>query len=612
MQAMLEDTRENLQNFVEAATTNNDSFAAAGEAWGRAAMKLWMKGAGGAKAMSIVGNLFRYPLNWVGAWGMLGTNGNVDPRTWGRGLKDAVDIIRYARNPELGLGGAATAVKYRVVDSATVGDLKLLDQGKLERVIKEMSGKGPGPFMRFVRAGVLTGREGYAMMDVWSKIANFHHEADALRAIYKAEGLKKTDDEIYREASDIANQTNISYVRAAPFIKSIERAGFSQFGPYLYEAHRATLANVYVGVRDLYRAATLTNPKAKALATAHGTARIVGAMGYMGAAYAASQFLAGMWGDDEEDKRALLPEYARNMDFVPVGKDKDGYPILFAMSNVDPVGPLTDLLRAARLGEDPIEAVWNQFKENYIAPAIGTKLVDAATLSINEATGWRLPQIDGRPRKPLLQQWTPKGWQATAGQMENPDVARAWANLLETRYFPGTVRAWSDGNPIAADGSLDGTVFNIARGMGARGVRYNPEVGVTSAGFAYKDSLDKLRTNLKGFIENADTLSEQELTSRVLELQQQELEAARALRQAYRGSVAIGIGEEEFIKWATKAKVSKKALNGIVTGDYESQVVSEDSLKAGAQREMRGKSKSEQEKIKAKWDAAWEILQGVQ
>ena len=249
-----------------------------------------MKGAGGAKAASIVGNLFRYPLNALGAYGMLGTNGNIDPRTWAQGMKDAGRIIRYAYDPGAGLTPtAAAAVKYRVVDSATVGDLKLLDRGKVERVIKEMSGKSPGWLARNARKLGLGAREVYAMMDVWSKIANFHFESNALRAIYEAEGVKKTDDEIYREASDIVNQTNISYQRAAPFIKAVERAGITQFGPYLYEAHRATLANLYVGAQEIYRAKDFTNPKAQAMMAARGTARLVGTGGFMTATYMLSR-----------------------------------------------------------------------------------------------------------------------------------------------------------------------------------------------------------------------------------------------------------------------------------------------------------------------------------
>lgn len=613
MEAMIGDTRESLQNFTEAAIHNDGAYEGLGRAVGNAVVKAWMKGAGGAKAASIVGNLFRYPLNALGAYGMLGTNGNIDPRTWAQGMKDAGRIIRYAYDPGAGLTPtAAAAVKYRVVDSATVGDLKLLDRGKVERVIKEMSGKSPGWLARNARKLGLGAREVYAMMDVWSKIANFHFEVNALRAIYAAEGAKKTDDEIYREASDIVNQTNISYQRAAPFIKAVERAGITQFGPYLYEAHRATLANLYVGTQEIYRAKDFTNPKAKALMAARGTARIVGTGGFMTATYLLSRMAAGLFGDNEEEKRALLPEYSRNMDFVQVGTDSEGKPILYAASNLDPVGPLTDLIRAARRGEQPLEAVWDQFKESYIAPALGPKLYDAGARTANEYLGWGLPTLDNRPRKPLIAQWSPGGWSATAGQMDNPDVARAWANLVETRYLPGTARAWSDNNPIAADGSVSGTAYNIARALGARGVHYDPQRGATNAGFEYKAQLDDLRSNLKNYIDNADGVTVEALTGRVLELRQRELEAANNLYKAYRGAVSVGMTDADFAAAAKQAKVSATALNSVMSGDYTSQVISEDSIKAGAEREMRGKSQAEQEKIQAKWNTAWDILQQLQ
>ena len=545
---------------------------------------------------------------------MLGTNGNIDPRTWAQGMKDAGRIIRYAYDPGAGLTPtAAAAVKYRVVDSATVGDLKLLDRGKVERVIKEMSGKSPGWLARNARKLGLGAREVYAMMDVWSKIANFHFEVNALRAIYAAEGVKKTDDEIYREASDIVNQTNISYQRVAPFIKAVERAGITQFGPYLYEAHRATLANLYVGAQEIYRAKDFTNPKAQAMMAARGTARLVGTGGFMTATYLLSRMAAGLFGDNEEEKRALLPEYSRNMDFVQVGTDADGKPILYAASNLDPVGPLTDLIRAARRGEQPLEAVWDQFKENYIAPAIGAKLWDATMLTINEATGSELPTIDNRPRKPLIAQWSPGGWSATAGQMDNPDVARAWANLVETRYLPGTARAWSDSNPIAADGSVSGTAYNVARALGARGVRYDPQRGATNAGFEYKAQLDDLRSNLKNYIDNADGVTAEALTGRVLELRQRELEAANNFHRAYRGARSVGMSDEDFSKAAKVADVSQTALGGIMSGDYLSQVVSEKSIQSGAEREMRGATnQAERDKILAKWNTAWDILQQLE
>src|SRR5690606_21202988 len=123
-------------------------------------------------------------------------------------------------------------------------------------------------FMRKAREIGMAGRELYAMMDVWSKIANFHAEADFLRALYKAEGLSKTDDEIYREASDIVNNTNMSYSRTMPFVKMIERGGITQYAPYLYEAHRVIFSNLLQSAKEARDAAKMSNPKAAAMLAA--------------------------------------------------------------------------------------------------------------------------------------------------------------------------------------------------------------------------------------------------------------------------------------------------------------------------------------------------------
>ena len=98
----------------------------------------------------------------------------------------------------------------------------------------------------------------------------------------------------------------------------------------------------------------------------------------------------------------------------------------------------------------------------------------------------------------------------------------------------------------------------------------------------------------------------------MLELRQRELEAANNLYKAYRGAVSVGMTDADFAAAAKQAKVSATALNSVMSGDYTSQVISEDSIKAGAEREMRGKSQAEQEKIQAKWNTAWDILQQLQ
>ena len=604
LRAMIQDTSESLMNFTEAAITNSRNGEAAIENLARGAARVWMKGASGAKAVNILGNVFRYPLNFAGSVIMLGINGNLNVKSWGRGLSDAIDIIRYAHNPAAGLGGAVLAAKYRVVDSATVGDLKLLDLGKMEQVVREMSGKGPGAFLRRARQAGMAGRELYAMMDVWSKIANFHAEADFLRELYKAEGLTKTDDEIYREASDIVNNTNMSYSRTAPFIKMLERGGITQYAPYLYEAHRVIFSNLLQSAKEARDTTKMSNPKAAAMLAARSLARFSGTTGTLAAIGYASHVLAGMWGDDEEDKRALLPEYARVMDFINVGKDEEGKPVLYAVSNLDPLGPATDLYRAARTSDRPMEALWEQFKENYIAPSLGGAVWDvfARTTGLVEPTS-------SRPRKPLLQQWSPDGWSAVVGVTGKEDALAAIVNAVETRYLPGTARAWSDSNPKAVGTDIDSVAWNISRALGARGVRYDPEVGAKDAFFKYDATMKEARRALASYVENTTNPSAEEITKRLLALRQDERQAWDQIARTYRGMIAIGMDEAEAYAKLKEAGIPKAVLRQIENEEFSSLVVSRQSLKNAAKIQIgKAKTQADREKLEEKWNTAMEIL----
>lgn len=608
MVAMIGDTTEQLQNFTDAMITGHQNFDGVWNTMGRMAANGWMRAASGAKAVNIVGNLWRYPLNLAGSFAMLGVNGNLNVGSYGKGLKDSVDIIRYSAKPSSGLGGADIASKYRVVDSATVGDLKNLDVGKIEQIVREMSGKSPGTFMRKARELGMAGKELYAMMDVWSKLANFHGEVDFLRSMYKSEGVTKTDDEIYREASAVVNNTNMSYSRTLPFLKALERGGVTQYGPYLYEAHRVVAANLYQGLLEVKRAADLNNPAAQAKMAARGLARMTGTAGVLVMLGALSHFAAGMWGDDEEDRRALLPEYARVMDFLPVGKDSEGRPIIYGVSNADPLGPITDLYRAARISDKPTEALWKQFKENYIAPALGGALWDAAA----HTTGV-IPATSPRPRKPLVAQWFPEGWSSTMGTVGNEDAWNSVASLIETRYMPGTPRAWSDSNPIAVGGGSDDVVYNTMRGLGARALRYDPEVGTRDASFGYDDTIKNLRRDLVAYVENTTNPSTEEVTSRLLDMRKEERKAWEQLAKTRRGMLSLGMTDAEADAALKEAKVPTEVVTQLGNEEYVSRVINQNSISSAAKTQIRkAKTEADKEKLQDKWESSWEILSELQ
>jgi hypothetical protein len=608
MVAMIGDTTEQLQNFTDAMITGHQNFDGVWNTMGRMAANGWMRAASGAKAVNIVGNLWRYPLNLAGSFAMLGVNGNLNVGSYAKGLKDSVDIIRYSAKPSSGLGGADIASKYRVVDSATVGDLKNLDVGKIEQIVREMSGKSPGTFMRKARELGMAGKELYAMMDVWSKLANFHGEVDFLRSMYKSEGLTKTDDEIYREASAVVNNTNMSYSRTLPFLKALERGGVTQYGPYLYEAHRVVAANLYQGLLEVKRAADLNNPAAQAKMAARGLARMTGTAGVLAMLGALSHFAAGMWGDDEEDRRALLPEYARVMDFLPVGKDSEGRPIIYGVSNADPLGPITDLYRAARISDKPTEALWKQFKENYIAPALGGALWDAAA----HTTGV-IPATSPRPRKPLVAQWFPEGWSSAMSTVGNEDAWNSVASLIETRYMPGTPRAWSDSNPIAVGGGSDDVVYNTMRGLGARALRYDPEVGTRDASFGYDDTIKNLRRDLAAYVENTTNPSAEEVTSRLLDMRKEERKAWEQLAKTRRGMLSLGMTDAEADAALKEAKVPTEVITQLGNEEYVSRVINQNSISSAAKTQIRkAKTEADKERLQDKWESSWEILSELQ
>lgn len=623
MHAMIDDTRASLMNFQDAVISGADSYGKAGEALGTKMANLWMKGAATSKSMSIVGNLFRYGLNGLGALSMPLFNGNTNLDTYQDGLRDAVSLIRYAHTPGAGLGSAENAVKYRVVDSATVGDLKLLDLGKVEKLVKQMAGKGQGTPLRIAKKIGMTLRETYAMMDVWAKIANFHYEAEHLERMYKAANVKKTQDEIYQEASDIVSSTNIGYNRAMPAVKALERIAFTRFGPYMYDVMRIQATNAYQGLKEMtYTAAQQPTAAAKGLSVARGATRLAGQAAVLGMWTWLSSALSGMWGDDEDDKRALLPDFSQVQDFTEVGFDAEGKPVLYAVSQVDPIEPFTAMIRAARMSDEPLDAVWDQFKELYIAPALAPLAMTTAKVTASNVLGNDVVNTaDEYVKNPLLQEWAPNGYgilltAANAAGVKDRTL-KSWNNLLESVFVPGTMRAWTANNPVVESFPEDGRVaaigYNVGRAMGARGVAYNPETGAKQVGYNYGQTIRNTRLELNEFVANRPNATSDQIISQILALTAEEKAAWDQVARVRRGMIAVGMSETDADAMLKTAKVPVEVINQIGEETFSPRTVDQQSFSAAATKAIN-KKKSEKEKSaeQAKWENAWEVLQDIE
>lgn len=191
----------------------------------------------------------------------------------------------------------------------------------------------------------------------------------------------------------------------------------------------------------------------------------------------------------------------------------------------------------------------------------------------------------------------------------NEDMWSSIAHFVETRYMPGTPRAWNDSNPIAVGGSPDEIAYNIARGMGARGLRFDPNVGTTDAAFGYDDTMKALRRDLAAYVENSTDPSEEEVVGRLLEMQSEEKKAWDQLASVRRGMLAVGMTDAEADAALKQAGVLKEVITQLANEEYESRVVSKESISSAAKTQIKkAKTEKQKEEVQAKWEAAWEIL----
>ena len=336
------------------------------------ALGLWGRMAGRTKMLQIVASPINFVYNYMGAYASMLANGNINPANVVKAHKAMKDLIAYAGNSTKATDEAMRMNRLGITDSAFIGEIKSGQYKSLQNLIAEMSGKDMtmSTVMSKLSHAKVLGTEAYAMMDVWGKMANFYQQVDVLTDFYKKNGDKKSAEDIDREAADITNRTNITYKRAAPIVKAAEKAGLTQFGTYFYEVFRSQIGNLRQGVDEYRRALSAKTPEARNAMKLQATKRIGGQVAlWMIAKYVSSALAAATFGedDDEADKlRKLLPEYMRDQDFIKVGVDDKGMPVLFNVSRVDPIGPATDFMRMMMNTEVTPEELGKKLSDLYV------------------------------------------------------------------------------------------------------------------------------------------------------------------------------------------------------------------------------------------------------
>lgn len=577
------------------------------------ALGKWGKAASATKMLQIVGTPMNFIYNYVGAYGSMLNNGNVNPKNVTKAHKAMYELIRYAGDSTTAGDEARRMASLGITDSAFIGEIKSGQYRSLNTLIKGMSGENTTLTQigaRLHHAKAVTS-ETYAMMDVWGKMANFYQQVDVLTDFYKKNGDKKTAEEIDREAADIVNRTNITYKRAAPIIKALEKAGITQFGTYFYEVFRSQAANFAQGINEYNRARTAKTPEARNAMLLQAGKRIGGQVALWHLlGFASAALNSAVFGDDDEEaekKRKLLAEYQRDQDFVKVGTDANGKPILFNVSRFDPIGPATDFMRTIMHGEMTGEELRKKLIDLYVAPRLAGQLYKAidATVSNGNIT-----------RTPSTQQWFPEVY-GEALQVVDPipgvddNATRGWTNVLEMFVLPGASNALRDTNPKVTDNEANAAFFGMMRFMGLSLAAVDAEKATGFAAREYNDTLKAVRKDVADLFRDRPNVTEAEALEKVLEFTDDERKAAKKLSDIYQGMLAMDKSEREAMAIFKEQGVPTTAIRTIANGNYVPQTISQKSIKTFADREMQGKTLAEKREIKQKWDNVWEILSQV-
>lgn len=627
MNGYLSDVTQQLATFEQAVHMAAANPGILTETGLREGLGKWADIAGFSKATQIIGNPINFAYNFVGAPRMLLNNGNLNPATWGKAIKSSAELISSASNPRSAGDEAKRLNTYGVTDSAFIGELKSVQFRRMESIMREMAGESPYTIMSKIKSVTSVASEFYAMMDVWTKIANFYHQADSvLPAYYEAAGIPRTREQLDREAADIVNATNITYKRAAPLIKAVERGGITQFGTYFYETFRSELANLNQGLNELQRAIEAPNAAAANVMRMQAAKRIGGQITAWSMTAAVAQTLgAAVFGEDDEEAKALrslMPDYLKNQDFMPIGKDEKGNVVMMDFSRLDPIGPNTDIMRMMMQGDATPENLRKQIFDLYVAPRIGTQAIEA---------GMALWNKDHNPtRKPTSQQIAPEFYSNVVLQPAyaiglQDNQTRGLVNVAEA-FMPGVITSWrstnarvqagtstSDDPAVKAGQEALSTIAVPLQYMGMTMYKMDPKRAVSNIGFKYGDTMTALRRDVKDmFTENPGTLSEDQIVSRLADLRSREQQVNNELRTVYRGLQGVGLSPRQSRAMLKDSGLPQEAVELISNRTMGSRVVDKASIVRYRQNELKGVTDPEEKReIKAKWNNIWQTLSGA-
>lgn len=531
------------------------------------------------------------------------TQGIISPAKMVRAMHDTAGTLalevsdRFTQDRQIEY--ASELVRAGVTDSATMGEFRSQAYQSILKEIQKIAPDDANPGIALAKAvwkaasgqGKIanTLRQAYAFMDVWTKVATYQDRKQFWTKFNEAEGLDLTTEEIERRAGYEAAGTNISYERAIPLAKILERnIPIAMFLTYFSEVPRALTMSYVQAYRDFATAATAKTAKGKVMAFNMGMSRFIGtAVATAGITYATYAFLDEE-DDEEKRKRELDAPWMKNQVLIPIGVDKDGNAMHISLNRFDPWGPFNEtimsVLRAPE-GEKP-EAAMTAIKDLFVQSkgvlAVAKVMTDAVVQGAAYATGSRPPDwkyLD-RKKNTVIERNYPDAYNLIREYANIGDVGENAVEVLESLFMPAVFAPVIDKerSKVAEVGPDD--VPYIGDGLrvtGGKAYIRDPDKSLFFRMMDHQDEVKAIRDDLKEVMESSAYKDPTKIADEFVGIIEAERKAFNRLHRAYDGHLAFRDRSHRTAAEALGDR-NKKLAARLRKGQFEPEILTKDKL----------------------------------
>jgi len=574
-----------------------------------------MKGFRAAKIATTVLRAGAWLRNAGGSVMQVTSNGNLNPKSYARGISAMSDLIGLSGKKRIG-EDARLLVKLHLVEATQTADTysprakEAMD--KLLRLVEQEPSQVHtylGDMKNKLGASSDVVKELYGAMDLWTKFANFFNEKDFWKGYNERKGIKMSEDELNNFVADRIKQTNITYSRSPKILQAVESVGATRFINYYYETFRTSGNNLGVGMKDVIKGAKEGDI---GLAT-HGLARVSGTLASVGAANAFYYWAAkntaalmGLTASNAGDNKELS-EYMKDASWLDpqyttlLKDEKSGDTYGFDASMIGPYDPVASvmvpLLKAIA---NPDKA--DEYSEEAAKSAVSFFTPNSLIVGLIKAS---------RGSSPTISRTSPELYNTLLQKAVDSGLSQEQLNAalnISTPLVPGTLQDTAKGYYANASSSTK----NILRsGIGAQ--KISPESDVKnylSRRFSYE--LREAKNSYTKLIREPINVSEERLEEEFKSAMEAISKPYSSLEKAYKANMAMGKDEDKFLVSMLNNGVDKKVATMIIEGKmYPAALVYQDMKREAKEQLLAMPEGPEQEKAIARWEAKLESLSNI-